>query len=68
MLKQLALGLAVLELARDTLTSQVRGVVNSPRLWEREIDRYERADRRAPPPRGGIVFTGSSTIKFWKTL
>ena len=68
MLKQLATGLAVLELARDTLTAQVRDAINSPRLWEHEIAQYERADRRTPPPRGGIVFTGSSTIKFWKTL
>jgi len=68
MLRQLVTGLAVLELARDTLVSQARDVINSPRLWEHEIARYERADRRAPPPRGGIVFTGSSTIRFWKTL
>ncbi|MBW2268699.1 MAG: GDSL family lipase [Deltaproteobacteria bacterium] len=68
MLKQLATGLAVLELARDTVTAQLRDVINSPRLWEHEIARYERADQRDRPPRGGIVFTGSSTIKFWKTL
>jgi lysophospholipase L1-like esterase len=55
-------------MARDTLTSQARDVINSPRFWEREIASYERADRLEPPPRGGIVFTGSSTIKFWKTL
>ena len=68
MLRQIATGLAVLELARDTVTSQVRDVINSPRLWEREIAAYERADRRAPPAPGGIVFTGSSTIRLWKTL
>jgi lysophospholipase L1-like esterase len=68
MIKQIAAGLAVLDLARDTVTAQVRDAVNSPRLWEREIVRYERADLRDPPPRGGIVFTGSSTIRFWTTL
>ena len=43
MLKQLATGLAVLELARDTLTAQARDAINSPRLWEHEIAQYERA-------------------------
>ncbi|MFO0959299.1 MAG: GDSL-type esterase/lipase family protein [Isosphaeraceae bacterium] len=36
--------------------------------WEKEIAAYEAADRENPPPKGGIVFTGSSTIRMWKTL
>jgi len=68
MLRPLATGLAALELVRDTLVAQARDVINSPLLWEHEIARFERADRREPPPRGGIVFTGSSTIRFWETL
>jgi lysophospholipase L1-like esterase len=36
--------------------------------WEKEIAAYEAADRANPPARGGIVFTGSSTIRGWKTL
>jgi lysophospholipase L1-like esterase len=32
--------------------------------WEKEVAALE----RAPAPRGGIVFTGSSTIRLWKTL
>jgi lysophospholipase L1-like esterase len=36
--------------------------------WEKEIAAYEAADRRSPPPKGGVVFTGSSTIRMWKTL
>lgn len=36
--------------------------------WEKEISAYERADVTNPPPKGGIEFVGSSTIKFWKTL
>jgi lysophospholipase L1-like esterase len=39
-----------------------------PAFWEWEIRRFERANRRAMPPSGGIVFTGSSSIRFWKTL
>lgn len=36
--------------------------------WEKEIAAYEAADRKNPPPKGGIVFVGSSTIRLWKTL
>lgn len=36
--------------------------------WEKEIAAFEAADRESPPPKGGIVFTGSSTIRMWKTL
>lgn len=36
--------------------------------WEREIAAFERMDRTNPPPRGGLVFIGSSTIARWKTL
>src|SRR5690348_5493788 len=36
--------------------------------WEKEISAYEQSDRTNPPPKGVIVFTGSSTIRLWKTL
>jgi lysophospholipase L1-like esterase len=36
--------------------------------WEKDIAAYEAADRESPPPKGGIVFIGSSTIRMWKTL
>jgi lysophospholipase L1-like esterase len=36
--------------------------------WEKEISAYEAKDKTAPPARGGVVFTGSSTIRGWKTL
>jgi len=36
--------------------------------WEKEISAYEQSDKTNPPPRGGIVFIGSSTIRLWKTL
>ncbi|MGB7157364.1 MAG: GDSL-type esterase/lipase family protein [Tepidisphaeraceae bacterium] len=39
-----------------------------PARWEKEIAKYEDADRANPPARGGVVFTGSSTIRGWKTL
>lgn len=39
-----------------------------PAKWEKDIAAFEQADREHPPEKGGIVFTGSSTIRRWKTL
>lgn len=36
--------------------------------WEKEVAAYEAADAKSPPPKGGILFIGSSTIRLWKTL
>lgn len=36
--------------------------------WEKEISAYEQMDRTNPPPKGGVIFIGSSTIRLWKTL
>jgi lysophospholipase L1-like esterase len=33
--------------------------------WEKDIAAFEAADRVAPPPKGEIVFVGSSTIRLW---
>lgn len=39
-----------------------------PEQWEPEIQAFEVADRTNPPPRGAILFIGSSSIRLWKTL
>ena len=36
--------------------------------WEKEIAAYEMADHANPPPKGGLLFTGASTIRRWNTL
>ena len=36
--------------------------------WEKEISAFEQKDATNPPPKGGMVFIGSSTIRFWQTL
>jgi lysophospholipase L1-like esterase len=33
--------------------------------FEAEVAAYEAADRTSPPPSGGVVFVGSSSIKLW---
>jgi lysophospholipase L1-like esterase len=42
--------------------------VRGPERWEPEISAFEAKDRLNPPPKGAVVFTGSSTIRLWKTL
>ena len=36
--------------------------------WESEIAAFEQIDRTNPPPKGAVLFIGSSTIRLWKTL
>jgi hypothetical protein len=36
--------------------------------WENDIRKFEEADRVAPPPKDGIEFVGSSSIRLWQTL
>jgi lysophospholipase L1-like esterase len=36
--------------------------------WEPEIVAFEASDRTNPPPKGGILFIGSSTIRLWTSL
>lgn len=34
--------------------------------WEKEIKAFEKLDQDKMPPRDGVVFVGSSTIRLWK--
>jgi lysophospholipase L1-like esterase len=36
--------------------------------WEKEIAAFEASDRTNPPPKGAVLFVGSSTIRLWTTL
>ncbi|WP_221031358.1 SGNH/GDSL hydrolase family protein [Actomonas aquatica] len=36
--------------------------------WEEEVAGIEAREQKAPVPAGGILFTGSSSIRLWKTL
>ena len=39
---------------------------NSHARWEKSILRLEQADRDNPRPRRGVLFVGSSSIRFWQ--
>ena len=36
--------------------------------WEAEIRKFEEADRKSAPPKGAVLFVGSSSIRLWETL
>ncbi len=36
--------------------------------WEKAIAAFEQTDKASPPPKGAVLFVGSSTIVRWKTL
>lgn len=42
--------------------------LKGPERWEKDIAAFEKSDAANPPPKGGIVFVGSSSIRMWKTL
>jgi lysophospholipase L1-like esterase len=41
---------------------------NDPALWRRAVDRFLEEDRRMAPPQNAVLFTGSSSIRFWDSL
>jgi lysophospholipase L1-like esterase len=68
MSKTLRLSLIVLVLASAGGLCAYYWVIRKPAMFERQIARFEQADRLNPPRPGVIVFTGSSSIRFWDTL
>lgn len=38
-----------------------------PERWEKDIAKFEAEDAQERHPYGGLLFVGSSTIRFWKT-
>jgi len=36
--------------------------------WEKTIEAFEKQDKESPPPKGALLFVGSSTIVRWKSL
>jgi lysophospholipase L1-like esterase len=53
-----------------TLAPQLRAesAVDPFAKWEKEIAAFEEHDRETPPPKGAIVFVGSSSVRKWTTL
>lgn len=45
-----------------------RAAAPDPAKWEKDIAAFEVMDRTNPPPKGAVLFVGSSTIRFWTNL
>jgi len=59
----------ILSLLVGTLLARVQQETPAnPAHWETAIQAFEAADKASPPPTGGIVFIGSSSIVLWKSL
>ena len=59
---------ALLAMAGDDLTPTNSLAQHDASKWRKDIAAFEAADVTNPPPRGCIVFTGSSYIRKWTTL
>jgi lysophospholipase L1-like esterase len=57
---------AMAEAALSPATAQVASVTASP--WADSFAAFAAADRAAPPPEGGVLFVGSSSIRLWDNL
>ena len=62
------MALVLLVLSRPGQSLAGPGAKHDFTQWENEISAFERMDRTNPPPKGGVLFIGSSTIRFWKSL
>lgn len=46
----------------------VTAALAAPEKWAADIDKLTAADTAQPPPRGAVVFVGSSSIRLWTSL
>ncbi len=58
--------LALLALA--SLPIQAAPANNDSARWENDIRAFEAADAKNPPPKGAVLFAGSSSTRKWQTL
>lgn len=61
------LPLVALALAGVLTTADARAQQPTADRFESNVAKFEAADKTSPPPKGQILFAGSSTIQFWDT-
>ena len=57
--------LVLLPLLLSTPAAGWQPSAKGPERWEKTIAAFEKQDREEPPPRGGVLFVGSSSIRLW---
>ena len=50
------------------LAWQLRAAEINSTQWEKDITAFEAMDRTNPPPKGAVLFVGSSSIRLWANL
>jgi lysophospholipase L1-like esterase len=55
-------------LVLNTLSLGTLADTTGPSHWKPDIDAFVAADQAHPPAPGGVLFIGSSSIQFWKSL
>jgi len=56
----------MLLLAALNMISLQAAIADDPaRRWEPAIQKFEAQDRKSPPPKAGVLFVGSSSIRMW---
>ena len=73
MVKRILIGLSAILLLGGVVAAAVfllwqSQAASDPAFFESAIVAFEETDSLGMPPPGGIVFTGSSSIRFWDTL
>jgi len=63
-----ALALVALLLLASSPTAWAQKVAQDSTRWEKDIAAFESQDQANPPPKGALLFVGSSTIVRWKSL
>lgn len=41
-------------------------LIAAPDKWEKDIEKFEAAAKASPPPKGALLFVGSSSVRMWK--
>jgi len=60
--------LLILGTGRSCHATQVNPAIQAEAPFAAEIAAFEAADKQKPPPSGGLLFLGSSSIRLWTTL
>lgn len=56
-------------LAPSLVQAQTKAkLAHTEKLFEKEITAFEAADKTNPPPKGAILFVGSSSIRLWTNI
>ena len=67
-LRPLALLLILVAVGCSTPRAATQAPPGNTAKWEKEITAFEARDKTNPPPKGAILFVGSSSIRFWTNL